>query len=80
MQCTEQRLHLEDMLVSSALKMINQINTRHSRKTYITDHNINLARLTALLSNSVMREHIRHSLRNCPYGMPFLHEVGCAEL
>ena len=35
MQCTEQRLHLEDMLVSSALKMINQINTRHSRKTYI---------------------------------------------
>ena len=27
MQCTEQRLHLEDMLVSSALKMINQINT-----------------------------------------------------
>ena len=35
MQCTEQRQYLEDMLASSALKMINQINTRHSRKTYI---------------------------------------------
>ena len=41
MQCTEQRLHLEDMLASSALKMINKlIQDIPEKLIYITDHNI----------------------------------------